>query len=66
MSVRIKRYYCPKCEQFKNSFQVTNVDAFDFDNCKCCGTKCIDTESLLEAKIRGWVDKLKEQNKCIE
>ncbi len=47
MAIRIKRYYCPKCEQFKNSFQVTNVEAWDFDNCKCCGTKCIDVESVI-------------------
>lgn len=61
MAIRIKRYYCPKCEKFKNSFQVTNVDAWDFDNCKYCGTKCIDVESLLESKIRIWAEQLKEE-----
>lgn len=57
MSIRIKKYYCPKCEQFKNSFQVTNNDAWDYDNCKCCGTECINVECLLAMKLEKWAKK---------
>lgn len=60
MAIRIKRYYCPKCEQFKSSFQVTNIDAWDCENCKCCGTECINVECLLAKKLEKWAKKEKK------
>lgn len=51
----VKPYYCPNCKRFKWSWQVTNVDAYDFGNCKHCGTNCIDTE----AAIVAWIETAK-------
>ena len=55
--MRIPSNYCPNCKRFKKWYQVTNVDANDFGNCKHCGTKCIYTEKILkdyvEKIIRG-------------
>ena len=50
--MRIPMYYCPHCGRFKNFFQVTNVDACDYGNCKHCGTKCVGTRAVLESLIR--------------
>ena len=52
MSIRIKPYYCPKCQSFKRWYSVTATDEFSIYNyCKSCGTKCYDTEALLRAMI---------------
>lgn len=52
MSIRIKPYYCPKCQSFKRWYGVTTADEFSIYNyCKSCGTKCYDTEALLRAMI---------------
>ena len=43
--MHIPPYYCPKCKRFKKWYQVTNVDAYDYGNCKHCGTECIETKT---------------------
>lgn len=45
--MNIPAYYCPRCKRFKRWFQVTNVDAYDYGNCKHCGAKCIEVKSAI-------------------
>lgn len=45
--MNIPAYYCPRCRKFKRWFQVTNVDAYDYGNCKHCGTECIEVKSAI-------------------
>lgn len=50
--IRIKPYFCPKCQSFKRWYGVTATDEFSiYHYCKSCGTKCYDTEVLLETMI---------------
>ena len=52
MGIRIKPYYCPKCQSFKRWYGVTATDEFSiYHYCKSCGTECYDTEVLLEMMI---------------
>lgn len=55
--MRIPMFYCPHCKRFKNLFQVTNVDAYDYGNCKHCGTECVETRLVLEALIKREVER---------
>lgn len=53
MAIRIKPYYCPKCQSFKQWYGVTATDEHSiYHYCKSCGTECYDTEILLETMIR--------------
>ena len=46
---KIKKYFCPHCEQFRSTWQTTNLGY-----CKYCGTTCFDTEKqLVQLLIRG-------------
>ena len=47
MSIRIKPYYCPRCQSFKQEHDVVSI----YHYCKSCGTACYDTEMLLEMII---------------
>lgn len=50
--IRIKPYFCPKCQSFKRWYGVTATDEFlIYHYCKSCGTQCYDTEVLLETMI---------------
>lgn len=52
MSIRIKPYYCPKCQSFKSWYNVTATDEFSiFHRCKACGTECYNTEVFLKMMI---------------
>ena len=51
--MRIPREYCPNCKRFKKWYQVTNVDGINHGYCKHCGTRCIDTEEMLEEYVEG-------------
>lgn len=52
MSIRIKPYYCPKCQSFKRRYGVTATDEFSINHyCKSCGTECYNTEALLSMMI---------------
>lgn len=58
--MRIPAFYCPNCKRFKKFYQVTNVDASDFGNCKHCGTECYDTKFLLEKLFNEYFSKEKK------
>ncbi len=60
--MRIPAFYCPNCKRFKKFYQVTNVDASDFGNCKHCGTECYDTKFLLEKLFNEYFSKIEEEN----
>ncbi len=49
--MRVPNYYCPNCKRFKRFYQVTNIDAADFGYCKHCGTRCVETEEVLQEYI---------------
>ncbi len=52
MSIQIKPYYCPKCQSFKQWYDVVADDDFSICHyCRSCGTECYDTEALLEMII---------------
>ena len=52
MSIRIKPYYCPKCQSFKRWYGVTFADEFSISHyCRSCGTECYDTEALLRMMV---------------
>lgn len=54
--MRLKPYYCPHCKRFKRSYQVTNVDAYDFGNCKHCGSACIATDDAIQRIVSAYME----------
>ena len=50
MSIRIKPYYCPRCQSFKQEHDVVSMFSV-YHYCKSCGAACYDTEMLLEMII---------------
>ena len=51
--MKIPSYYCPHCHRFRKWYQVTNVDAFDYENCKYCGTKCYPTRRIVQILLEN-------------
>ena len=56
--MRLPSYYCPNCKRFKHFWQVTNVDGWDYGNCKHCGTECVDVkDAILKLLQKTYEDK---------